>query len=81
MALMDSDVAAEHKGEADSIILDESPNTAAPSVKPGRVIRFVCWFSRKFFDIHDYYESRGGDGIPTHFYIYTCWHCGRRFQI
>ena len=42
-----------------------------------RWIDFVCWFSRKFHDIHDYYRSWGGDDIPTHFYIYRCWNCGR----
>lgn len=45
------------------------------------MIDFVCWFSRKFWDIHDYDGSHGGDGIPTHFYEYTCWNCGAKFGI
>jgi len=44
-------------------------------------LRFVCWFSRKFFDIHDYHESWGGDGLPTHFYEYHCSNCGKPFVI
>lgn len=44
-------------------------------------IQFCCWFSRKFFDIHDYKESKGGDGTPMHFYTYTCWNCGKKFTI
>lgn len=45
------------------------------------MIRFICWFSRKFFDIHDYHRSWGGDDTPTHFYTYTCWNCGKQFEI
>jgi hypothetical protein len=46
-----------------------------------RLTRFVCWFSRKFFDIHDYFEDWGGDGTPRPFFEYTCWNCGKRFGI
>ena len=46
-----------------------------------RWIDFVCWFSRKFFNIHDYPRSYGGDGYPSHFYTYRCWNCGRKFGI
>lgn len=46
-----------------------------------RNIKFVCWFSRRFWDIHDYFVHAGGDGSPSHFYTYTCWHCGKRFGI
>lgn len=42
---------------------------------------FVCWFSHKFFDIHDYKIGFGGDGIPSHFYEYTCSNCGEKFYI
>jgi len=28
-------------------------------------INFVCWFSRKFFDIHYYPRQWGGDGLPA----------------
>jgi hypothetical protein len=34
-------------------------------------IRFTCWFSRKFWDIHYYPVACGGDGYPSHFYEYT----------
>ena len=46
-----------------------------------RTIRFVCWFSQKFYDIHDYPTRDGGDGIPSHFHEYRCWNCGNRFTI
>ena len=42
---------------------------------------FICWFSRKFWDIHDYHEFTGGDGIPEHFRIYKCSNCGKEFII
>lgn len=45
------------------------------------MIRFTCWFSRKFWGIHDYPENKGGDGHPSHFYEYACWNCGRKFGI
>ena len=41
----------------------------------------VCWFSARFWDIHDYYQSRGGDGHPSHFYEYQCSRCGKKFFI
>jgi len=44
-------------------------------------LRFICWFSDKFFDIHDYYKEYGGDGIPSHFYVYKCHSCGKEFTI
>lgn len=44
-------------------------------------IRFTCWFSKKFWDIHDYPTNSGGDGTPSHFYTYTCWNCGKKFGI
>jgi hypothetical protein len=46
-----------------------------------RWIKFVCWFSSRFWDIHDYTVSSGGNGTPTHFYEYTCWNCGKKFGI
>jgi hypothetical protein len=44
-------------------------------------IRFVCWFSRHFWDIHDYLEHAGGDGTPSHMYTSHCWNCGKEFTI
>ena len=44
-------------------------------------LKFVCWWSGRFFDIHDYHLDCGGDGIPTHWYTYKCWNCGKRFGI
>ena len=44
-------------------------------------IKFVCWFSRRFWDIHDYSVNYGGDGYPSHFYTYKCWNCGKHFGI
>lgn len=43
--------------------------------------RSICWFSDKFFDIHDYFECKGGDGTPSHFYFYKCPACSKRFTI
>lgn len=44
-------------------------------------IGFRCWFSKKFWDIHDYPKRKGGDGEPRHFYTYTCWNCGHKYSI
>lgn len=44
-------------------------------------IKFVCWFSRKFYDIHDYPVRSGGDGTPSHFWEYECWNCHKKFGI
>ena len=41
----------------------------------------ICWFSRKYWDKHDYHKSKGGDGTPSHFYEYTCTNCGKKFFI
>lgn len=40
-----------------------------------------CWFSGRFFDIHDYHFHKGGDDVPSHFREYTCWMCGKKFTI
>jgi len=45
------------------------------------LIKFVCWFSKQFWDIHDYHKYKGGDGHPTHFYTYKCWNCNKEFII
>lgn len=44
-------------------------------------IKWICWFSSKYFDIHDYPKELGGDGCPTHFYTYNCYNCNRKFSI
>lgn len=41
----------------------------------------LCEFSRRFFDIHDYSLSKGGDGIPDHHHTYTCPYCKKEFTI
>jgi len=41
----------------------------------------ICWFSEKFWDIHDYPKNKGGDGYPYHFYTYTCPKCKKEFEI
>ena len=33
------------------------------------------------YDAHDYPVNKGGDGIPCHFYTYTCHMCGKQFTI
>ncbi len=44
-------------------------------------LKDVCWFSDRYFDIHDYPEAKGGDGTPSHFYKYTCRDCSKKFSI
>jgi len=44
-------------------------------------MRFTCWFSRKFFDIHSYSDAKLSDPQPLHFFFYTCPDCGERFMI
>ena len=41
----------------------------------------VCTFSKRYFDIHDYYYDKGGDDYASHFYTYRCWNCGKEFEI
>lgn len=42
--------------------------------------KFVCWFSTKFFDIHDYPD---GEELkePMHWYEYECERCHKKFYI
>ena len=40
-----------------------------------------CWFSARYWDKHDYFVSHGGDGTPSHFFIYHCHNCGKEFGI
>lgn len=42
--------------------------------------RFRCWFSSKFFDIHDYFDGKEFKD-PAHFYDYECERCGKKFTI
>ena len=30
----------------------------------------TCWFSRKFWDVHDYYSDKGGDDTACHIHTY-----------
>jgi hypothetical protein len=41
----------------------------------------TCEISSKLWDVHDFYESKGGDGYPAHFMEYTCPNCGKKFSI
>jgi hypothetical protein len=41
----------------------------------------VCEASSGENDYHDYPINKGGDGGPLHFHKYTCWNCGKRFEI
>jgi hypothetical protein len=47
----------------------------------GGEVKFVCWFSKWFWDIHDYYKNCGGDGVASHFHKYECRWCGKEFEI
>lgn len=40
--------------------------------------RIVCEESQGERDYHDYPDD---DGIPTHWHIYTCRRCGKKFTI
>lgn len=44
-------------------------------------LKNVCWFSKSFWNVHDYPIEFGGDGIPSHFYIYKCSNCKKEFGI
>jgi len=46
----------------------------------GLFSRFTCWFSARFFDVHDYSQSNNG-GEPWYFYTHTCKDCGKQFTI
>jgi len=41
----------------------------------------TCWFSKHFWDVHDYKMNKGGDGTPSHFYVYACSKCKANFTI
>lgn len=41
----------------------------------------ICWFSKTFFDAHDYHVHKGGTGEPIHFQSYQCHKCGKEFYI
>jgi hypothetical protein len=41
----------------------------------------ICWFSCKYWDVHDYKKNKGGDGKTSHFYEYQCASCSKRFTI
>jgi hypothetical protein len=44
-------------------------------------ISWICWFSSKYWDVHDFYIHTGGDGIPFHFHTCRCWNCNKEFTI
>jgi len=41
----------------------------------------TCEISRSLWDVHDYGENTGGDGTPSHFHLYECPKCGKKFSI
>ncbi len=41
----------------------------------------ICWFSKNFYDVHDYKLSQGGTGVPSHMYEYMCPKCRHLFSI
>lgn len=41
----------------------------------------ICWFSKKFWEVHDYHKDQGGHGQPWHFHVYKCPKCGKEFII
>lgn len=41
----------------------------------------TCEISEKLWNVHDYKKTKGGDGVPSHFYDYTCPNCGKKFTI
>ncbi len=47
----------------------------------GSIETNTCWFSKHFWNVHDYHKHKGGDGYPYHFYEYTCLKCGQKFEI
>lgn len=49
-----------------------------PFIDPFISMNTRCKWSEKYFDMHDYTESKGGDGIPKHFHVYTCSNCEKK---
>lgn len=41
----------------------------------------TCKLSQKYWNVHDYNLSKGGDGQPSHFHEYNCSKCGEKFEI
>lgn len=41
----------------------------------------ICWFSKNFYEVHDYPCKKGGDGSPLHFVTERCSKCGKEFEI
>jgi hypothetical protein len=39
----------------------------------------TCWFSKWFWDIHDYPVNKGGNGSPLVDTTHTCPRCGKVF--
>ena len=43
--------------------------------------RTTCNLSETHWDVHDYSVNKGGDGVPSHDYNYTCHRCRKKFTI
>ena len=41
----------------------------------------TCRLSKSHWNVHDYHESKGGDGQPSHFHEYECPKCNGKFSI
>ena len=41
----------------------------------------TCWFSKKFWDIHNYTNDKGGNGRKSVFNFYTCPNCRTVFTL
>lgn len=41
----------------------------------------ICWFSKKFWNVHDYPVRCGGDGTPWHMDHSNCSKCGGEFSV
>jgi len=51
------------------------------AIRKGTMLKFVCWFSKHFWDIHDEETECRLTYDVNHGYTYICWNCGKRFTL
>lgn len=45
------------------------------------ILKFTCWFSKKFYDVHSYEKHKWWTWTPMHFVTYKCHNCWKSFEI
>lgn len=41
----------------------------------------ICWFSKNYWNVHDFPKDKGGNGYPDYFITYTCSKCSKKYTI